>query len=69
VTGSCGSATRDAGSAPSGLVPDRGDDGAHCVLWLDPAPREDRGEREELGGGGGEASNGGATSLGIISLR
>jgi hypothetical protein len=52
---------------PCGLIPDRGDDGTRCVLWLDPTPCEDRGEREELGSGAGEANGGGATSLGIIS--
>jgi hypothetical protein len=36
-------------------------------MWLDPTPREDRGERGELGGGAGEATGGGVTSSGIRS--
>jgi hypothetical protein len=38
-------------------------------MWLDPGPPEDGGERGELGVGAGEATNGAATSSGIISPR
>jgi hypothetical protein len=31
---------------------------ACCVLWVDPAPCEDGGERGELGDGTGEATGG-----------